>query len=149
MHAYYTYGNHIYTFSSMPLMHSLIERHFARNYISVCMYVCVYMWPGRCWMCLVGSLKSWFIPTALFCSKQRWSLPFQFWVWGTQGDEAPGYYTSNSKVLNKGIQDHLGCIWLVGTNNEHFTVCFIFLFLERHQMRQDKESAAFPSWKQT
>ena len=104
------------------------------------------MWPGRCWMYSVGSLKLQFIPTAQFCSKQRWSLPLQFHIWGTQGDETTGYYTSNSKVPNKGIQANLGCVWLVETNKWTLPCLFIFLLLKRHWITQDKESAAFPSW---
>ena len=81
------------------------------------------MWPWRCKMWSVGSPKSQFIPAEQFCSKQRWSLPLWSQVWGTQGDKTPGYYTSNSKVLNKGVQANLECVQLVGTNNEHFPVC--------------------------
>ena len=83
------------------------------------------------WSCIL-------FPTVQFCSKWRWSLSLQFWVWGTQGDETPSYYTSNSKVLNKGIQANLGCIQLVGTNNECFHVCLYSCSLRGTELARTK-----------
>ena len=91
-------------------------------------------WLGRCWMYLVGSPKSQFILAVWFCSKQRWSLSLWFKVWGTKGDKTPSYYTSNSKVLNKGIQANLGYIQLVGTNNEHLPVCLYSCSLRGNEL---------------
>ena len=98
----------------------------------------LYMWPGRCWMWLGGLSKLQCIPAVQFCSKQGWSLPLQFQVWGTQGDETPGYYTSNSKVLNEGVQANLGCVQLVGTNNEHFPVCLYSYSLRGTKLARTK-----------
>ena len=81
----------------------------------------IYVTRRHC-MCLVDWLKLWAIPATWFFSKQRWSLPLWFWVWETQGDKTPSYYTGNSKVLNADTEVNLGHILLVKTNNEHFPV---------------------------
>ena len=94
----------------------------------------------ECWVISVGTLRSQFILRVQFYSERQWSLPLQYKVWWTQGDEPPRWHTSNLKIWIQGI-------WV--NYNEHFPVCFIFLLLKRHWGTWDRESVDLPAKTQT